>query len=301
MNALELARTIDADFPSSAGRPFREPDADLVERRRDLAAEARALDSDAATEIAARSWRLWMAAHDIAGGRAFLGEVLERPDAQPTRWRAIALYGDGLFAFWQGAHVASRQRNEEALQIAKGLDDAEALVLAHLGMSRSLLDAGDFAEAREHAAAACALAEPAGDALVQGPIHMHAQATRLAGDYDDAAQLFEQSLALNRRLDAQGMVDVEHHNLGHVEIHRGNIDAAARHFAETTLSEDAYGQAMTNLNDAQVAFAQGDVGRARTLLEVAERSFAGSTMERAAIDDRFELEWLREQVECAAN
>jgi hypothetical protein len=61
---------------------------------------------------------------------------------------------------------------------------------------------------------------------------MCAQATRLAGGYDDAAALFKESLALNRRIDARGMVEVELHNLGHVEIHRGNVDAVEDCFAQ---------------------------------------------------------------------
>ena len=298
---LDLARELEWDFPSSAGRPLRdlahaEP---LLSRRHELVEVARQLDDEQAAELAGRTWRLWMAARDIPGGRGFLAPVLERP--VDSRWSAIALYGDGLFAFWLGEHDDARRRGEESLQIAQRVDDPEALALAHLGMSRALLDKGDFAAAREHATTAFALAEPAGDAMVQGTLHLRAQATRLGGDYDTAAQLFEQSLALNRRLDERGMVHVEHHNLGHVEIHRGNVEAAINHFAQTPRSEDDYGDAMANLNDAQVAYAQGDIDRARTLLEAAEATFAGSSMEHAAIDDRFELDWLREQLECAAN
>ena len=167
-----------------------------------------------------RTWRLWMAARDIDGGRAFLAEVLDDHEAERSRWRALALYGDGLFAFWVGASDDARRRNEEAFEIARALDDPEALLFAYLGLSRALLAAGEFAAAREHAAAAHALAEPFGEAMLQGPTHTQAQSARLSGDYDEAAGLFEQSLALNQRLEAQGMVDVEHHNLGHVEIHR---------------------------------------------------------------------------------
>jgi tetratricopeptide (TPR) repeat protein len=294
VNLLELARTIEPDFPSSAGRPFRDPDDGLLARRDEFAAAAREADPATATELAARTWRLWMAARDLDGGRAFLAEVLDQGEPQQSRWRALALYGDGLFAFWLGAD--SRRRNEEALELARRLDDPEALVLANLGLSRALLDDGDFARAREHAAAAVTAAEPFGDAMVQGALHVHAQAIRLSGDYDEAARLFEQSLALNTRLDAQGMVDVEHHNLGHVEIHRGNVDAAAEHFTQTPHSDDAYGRAMTNLNEASVAFGRGDAEHARSLLSAAEATFAGSHMEHAAVDDRFELDWLREQL-----
>jgi tetratricopeptide (TPR) repeat protein len=298
VSALELARGIVPDFPSSAGRPFREPDPELLDGRNDLAAAAEQLAAVEATELAARTWRLWMAARDIEGGRRFLAEVLDEHQAERSRWRALALYGDGLFAFWIGAGDDARRRNEEALEIARALDDAESLVFAHLGLGRALLVAGEFAAAREHAAAAHALAGPFGDAMVQGTIHMHAQSVRLSGDYDEAADLFEQSLALNERLDAQGMVDVEHHNLGHVEIHRGNLDAAARHFAEVPTSDDDFSNAMANLNEGCVAFLRGDVARARSLLAVAAQTFSGSSLEHIAVDDRFELEWLEEQIAC---
>ena len=300
MNALELARGIVPDFPSSAGRPFREPDQELLGRRDELAAEARRLDAAGATELAARTWRLWMAARDIEGGRAFLGEVLDGREPERSRWRAIALYGDGLFAFWLAAEDDSRRRSEEALEVARSVDDPEALALAHLGLSRALVVAGEFAAAREHAAAACAAAEPFGDAMVQGAIHLNAQAVRLSGDYDEAARLFEESLALNQRLEAQGMVDVEHHNLGHVEAHRGNVESAAEHFAQVPSSDDDYSRAMANLNEASVVFLRGDLDRASSLLEAAEQAFAGSAMEHLAVDDRFELEWLKEQLASAA-
>lgn len=298
---LALARKLEWDFPTSAGRPLRDPAKaePLLSRRHELPEAARLLDDEQAAELAGRTWRVWMAARDIPGGREFLAPVLER--RVDSRWSAIAFYGDGLFAFWVGAHDDARRRNEESLRIAQRVDDPEALTLAHLGMSRALLDSGDFGAARKHATAACDLAESADEAMLQGPTHLQAQSARLDGDYDAAAQLFEQSLALNRRLDSPDMVDVEHHNLGHVEIHRGNVEAAAKHFAQTPHSADAFGQAMMNLNNAQVAFAQGEVERARTLLEAAEGGFVGSFMEHAAIDDRFELDWLREQLECAAN
>lgn len=298
---LDLARELEWDFPSSAGRPLRDPARaePLLSRRHELAGAARQLDDEQATELAGRTWRLWMTARDIPGGREFLAPVLER--RVDSRWGAIALYGDGVFAYWLGEDEDAWRRNEDSLRIAQDVGDVEALALAHLGLSRALLGDDAFADAREHAAAACALAETAGDAMVQGALHLHAQAARLSGDYDEAVQLFEQSLSLNRRLDAQGMVDVEHHNLGHVEIHRGNVEAAASHFAKTTHSADDYGQAMMNLNDAQLAFARGDVERARNLLGTAEESFAVSSMARLAIDDRFELDWLRERLECAAS
>jgi tetratricopeptide (TPR) repeat protein len=293
VNPLEVARGIAPDFPSSAGRPFRTPDEELLARRDELAQAARELDPESATELAARSWRLWMAARDVAGGRAFLGEVLDEREPQESRWRVLALYGDGLFAFWDDDPEGARRRNEEALALAQRLDDAEALLFAQLGLSRVAIEDGDGVRAGELARDARALAAPLGEATEQATLHMEAQAARLGGDYDAAAELFEQSLALNRRIDDPSMVPVELHNLTLVEIHRGNAEAAERYLAELPAATDPYVADLRRVAEAGIAFRRGDVHGARGLL-------AGVDREAMASDDRAELDWLREQLECAA-
>jgi tetratricopeptide (TPR) repeat protein len=294
MKLLELARAIDPDFPSSAGRPFRTPDPELLERRHELARSVRQLDADDAAEVAARAWRLWMGARDVPGGRRFLAEALDGRVPVRTRWRALALYGDGLFAWWQRDGAGSRRRNEEALELARALDDAEALALSQLGLARLAVDDGEHERGRELAAGARACGAAFGEAMAQAPLHLEAQATRLAGDYDRAAALFGQSLALNRRIDDPSMVVVELHNLGHVEIHRGNADAAECCFEQIPPAYDPYAPDMTRLNDAAVAFLRGDAHRAHALLGDIDDG-------GLATDDRFELEWLRRQLACVAS
>jgi tetratricopeptide (TPR) repeat protein len=289
VNPLEAARGITPDFPSSAGRPFRTPDEGLLARRDEFAQAAREVDPERATELAARTWRLWMAARDVAGGRAFLGEVLDEREPQESRWRVLALYGDGLFAFWDDDAEGSRRRNEEALALAQRLDDAEALLLAQLGLSRVAVEDGDDVRAAQFARAARALAAPLGEATEQATVHMEAQAARLGGDYDAAAELFEQSLALNRRIDDPSMVPVELHNLTLVEVHRGNAEAAERYLAELPAATDPYVADLMRVAEAGIAFRRGDAQGARELL-------AGVDGEAMASDDRAELEWLRAQL-----
>ena len=293
MNAVEFARGIVADFPTSAGRPFRVPDPPLLERRDELVRAARNLGAGDATEVAARTWRLWMAARDVAGGRAFLAEVLDGREPEQSRWRALALYGDGLFAFWDDDLEGSRRRNDEALALARQLDDAEALLFAQLGLSRVAIEDRDHERALDLAAAAHGLAKPLGEAMEQAPLHMEAQAARLAGDYQTAATLFEQSLALNRRIDDPSMIPVELHNLGLVEIHRSDADAAERCFAQLPPADNPYVESLMTLNVAAVAFCRGDSTRARALLENVDGAGFAS-------DDRAELHWLEEQLGCAA-
>ncbi len=157
---------------------------------------------------------------------------------------------------------------------------------------------GEYERARSLAGEARELARALDPSMRQAPLHMLAQGTRLAGDYDQAAALLAESLELNRRLGDHGMVAVELHNLGHVEIHRGNVDVAERCFAECAelgSADDPYSAAMTHLNQAVVAFARGDRRRATALL-----ARARSTLEETGIDpapdDEFEIDWLRRQL-----
>lgn len=302
---LALSREAHWSFPSSSGNPIRPGDSteELVPERESFAELARGLvasgQEETATELAANVWRLWVAAGDAGGGRAFLASVLDAGEGRASRARALALYGDGLLAFRQGSVEESRARNEAALAAAEDSGDPEALALAHLGLSRVAFEDGEYERARSLAIRAREHARPLDPAFGgQGPVHLHAQSTRLIGEYDEAAALFAESLELNRRIGDQGMVPVELHNLGHVEIHRGDVDAAEGLFAECAQlgsDDDPYGAAMTKLNRAAVAFGRGRHEEAGRLLAEA-RAILEETGTDPAADDRFEIEWLGGQL-----
>lgn len=175
-----------------------------------------------------------------------------------------------MLAFRAGAQTESQDRNEAALEAARAVGDGEAEAL-----TRDLDAAAGVA-----------------------PLHMLAAGTRLAGDYDEAIQLYAESLELNRRLGDSRVVGMELHNIGHVELHRGNVDDAERCFAECAdvrNHDDRYEAAMTHLNHAALAFARCDRERAAELLLRTQ-----STLDGAGIvldpDDAFEVEWLRDQL-----
>lgn len=307
---LALAREAEWAFPSSSGRPVPAEPGERVTRleaEREAFVEAAAcLDQegnhDAAVELAADIWRLWVLAGDDEGGRAFLAALLDDGAVTPSLGRALALYGDGLLAFRQGAIEESRQRNEAALETALAVGSPEAEALALLGLSRVAISEGGSEQARALAARSRALLDGLDPALGQAPLHMLAQATRSIGDHDEAAALFTESLALNRRLGDRGMIVVELHNLGHVEMHRGNVDAAERYFeecAELGGAGDPYDQAMVLLNRAVVAFARGNTTGAAGLLRRAE-SMLSEAGEAPAADDVAEMDRLRRQLDDAS-
>jgi hypothetical protein len=278
-----LAKALVWPFPTSAGRPVAK-DAPaavvaLAERREVFVRAQEELlargEVALATEVAAGVWRVWVLARDDGGGRAFLAPLLNRTEARDSRAYAHISYGDGLLAWREGDLVGSRTRNDAALAAARAVHDIEAEVLALLGQSRVELSEGQASKAYALAMASRAGARELTEAYGQAPLHMAAQAALRLGpkSLDQAASLFRESLALNRRLGDQGMVEVELHNLGHAEVRRGHIDEAERLFAECAAmapgGDDAYGAAMLRFNQATIANARGDRVRARALLEMA--------------------------------
>ena len=86
---------------------------------------------------------------------------------------------------------------------------------------------------------------------------------------------------------------MELHNIGHVELHRGNVDAE-RCFAECADvrdHDDPYEAAMTHLNHAALAFARGDRERATELLRRTQSRLHGAGIVLDP-DDAFEVAWL---------
>jgi|SRR6267143_609853 len=306
---LALSRELHWAFPSSQGTPIIIGHASsqrveqAVPERESYANAAGALlergDEEGAVEIAANAWRLWIVARDVIGGRAFLAAILDRGEKKPSRARSLALYGDSLLAFRQGNIEESRQRSQAALDAALAVSDREALTLAYLALSRVTFEDGDYAQALTLAVKAREFARNQDPAMGQAPLFLHASATRMTGDYDQAAALFEQSLALNRKINDQGMVRAELQNLGLVEIHRVNTDAAERYFAESERlgsADEPYSKSMASLYRAFIAFARGNKKESRTLLQRGQSILKEANLD-AAPDDQFEINWLRAKLE----
>jgi tetratricopeptide (TPR) repeat protein len=306
---LALSRELHWAFPSSQGTPIIKGHAasrqveQAAQERESYANAARVLlergDEEGAVEIASNAWRLWVVARDPDGGRTFLASVLDKGEKKPSRARSLALYGDALLAFRQGKIEDSRKRSQAALDAALVVNDPEALTLAYLALARVTFEDGDYAKSLDLAVKAREFARGLRPAMGQAPLFLHAQATRMTGDYDEAAGLFEQSLELNRKIGDPGMVRAELQNLGLVEIHRGNIDAAERYFVESErlgAPDDSYSLAMASLYRAFIAFNRGDKNGSRNLLQRAQAILNDAKMD-AAPDDQFEINWLYGKLE----
>jgi len=133
---------------------------------------------------------------------------------------------------------------------------------------------------------AMALADAAGDEeLSLQPLHCLAEATRMAGDYEGARELYRRSLDLNRKRGDDMVIGTETSNLAAVELRFGNVDAAVRLWRESLAlahrTENRYLLPYPVAGLGEAAAAQRDWDRAARLLGAASDLFKASG---AAID-----------------
>jgi tetratricopeptide (TPR) repeat protein len=253
----------------------------------------------AALELVGRAWRVWFSRGELAEGSAVAANALAAPGAQtvPT-WYVRALYADGVIAFRSGDLLRSRARNEEALRVARATNDVRGECDALTGLARVALRDGRYGDvvalAREARERARTVSDQEAEAA---PLHLEAAGVRLQHDYAAARDLYLESLELNAASGNEAWVAMEQHNLGWVELHLGNVDAAEAWFQERDAGagDDAYGDAWSSLNRAAVALARGDTEPAAQLLEAGKRALEdlGVALDP---DDQSELDWLDERV-----
>lgn len=188
---------------------------------------------------------------------------------------ARRLEEQGYEAFKEGDSARSRDLNERSLALAREAGDPEATARALTGFMRLGLRERDFAEVERLAAACEEVAAVAGNpALRRLPLHVRAEAARMQGELARAAELYDESIALNEELGNARMVAVERGNKAWVEIAVHRLDEAERLLrASLEGTEDDYGIAFCLLGLARVELERGDergveiLGAAESLLE----------------------------------
>jgi tetratricopeptide (TPR) repeat protein len=245
---------------------------------------------------AAAQWREWFDRGEFDEGAALVDEALAGDDTRSVD-RVRVLYGAHLFAFRLGKPSAAYC--DEALQLARELGDVRGECDALTGLAREALRAGNYAEVAELAGAGVRKAREAGDRPAEGaPLHLQAAGTRLSGDYDNARALYFESLAWGEDVGDERRKQMEFHNLGWVELHRGDVESAGKMFAERDARSglDAMGDAWTQLNQAGLAIARGDREEAARLHAEGKRRLdeLGATLDP---DDQFEFDWLTGQLD----
>lgn len=136
-----------------------------------------------------------------------------------------------LTAFRSGDNARAEHLAQQALLEARRTEDRVGHVDALCMLARVALRGGDLELMETRASEARAVAQ--GEArLERMPIHIQAVVARMRGDLAAARELYQASIDLNESLGEERMVAAEHHNLGYVELHDGNIERARALFGE---------------------------------------------------------------------
>lgn len=162
---------------------------------------------------------------------------------------------------------------EQAIAIARQLDDQTAVVDAHIGLSRlMLMTMGDHEQAQ--------LLSEQTLAMAREIHHQRGEADSLnnlgvlagmRGDLETAQTCFAQSVALYRQLHDDWRVAALLNNLGSVANYRGEYDAARDYFLQSLSmrqqSGDRQGMAAVYGNLGSLMAAQGDYAQSRAYHE----------------------------------
>jgi predicted ATPase/DNA-binding transcriptional LysR family regulator len=123
---------------------------------------------------------------------------------------------------------------EEAVRLAREVDDAERTAWALKGLARASFARGDLAEARERYEESLALFEQLEQWVpVGGRLNDLAMVSRAAGDLDEARAFMERALAISRASGDPHGPPGDLHTLGDIELDAENFERAGELFAES--------------------------------------------------------------------
>jgi len=207
-----------------------------------------------------------------------LMQLLSHPSAKAnTIWRAKALNTCGFIHIQCGNYQEAKQVLEEALQIARELDDIENMTWALSLIGALLTLQGKYSNAQPY------LDEGLGYALEMGNEGQLAFAWCLCflgdfslnrGEIDKAESAYEESVAILRVLENQSMLGFTVRRLGILALRRGDIESAKWLFEESLQLNQAVnhtqGIAHCIAALAGAAAKQGELVRAARLMGATE-------------------------------
>jgi non-specific serine/threonine protein kinase len=223
--------------------------------------------------------RFWFARGRLDRGRRWVERLLNAADEEPTPERAQGLAAAAGLAFRQGDNDVTKQRAQQALDVARAVDRQDVEVEALLALARAGLRDEDPNAVRLHALEARKIALDLTDEDRElSAIHHLAEGARMAGDLDEARTLYAESLDRNRARGAQLIVAVELTNFGYVEKASGRLDVAEARVREAipiSLSIDnSYLLAHNLVALAAIVAAGGRSSESARLLGKADAIFA---------------------------
>jgi predicted ATPase/DNA-binding XRE family transcriptional regulator len=158
-------------------------------------------DAGLALRLVYPLWRLWWMHSHLDEGRLWLERALAVPDrtGAVSVLRPRTLAATGYFARIQGAYARAFTLGEEALTVAREIDDAHGIAGAHHLLGLVATDQGQLDQARTHLQAALAFDREAGDSHgVAFQLSSLGEVAIAQGTLAEAATFIEEALAIWR-------------------------------------------------------------------------------------------------------
>src|SRR5947209_5332611 len=214
---------------------------------------------------------LWVTRWYPGEGRSFLERGLARKQAAPTPLRLKALITEGLLMWYQRDFRELAPVAEEALALARELEDRENLIYALVLQGVALVNIRDYAGARPCFEAAFALArshgEPKGVAFVLMHLGILAMFQR---EHQRAIGLFEESLALYKTAGSITFTSMLLYFLSRTRLREGELTQARvlieKVQALVRIARSKWEVALALNVMGEIALLQGEMERAETLL-----------------------------------
>jgi DNA-binding CsgD family transcriptional regulator/Tfp pilus assembly protein PilF len=215
--------------------------------------------------------RFWEIRGNLTEGRVWTDRALAA-GGDGTKERASALIGGATLARRQGEYARAITFYEEALAIARTLDDVSTVASALNNLGVVAQDQGDYRRAQELGEEALALFRAAVDRVrIAAALNNLGIVARRQGDPERASAMFEESLAIWRDLGDNLRTALALNNLGVAAFEAGDLARAAIRYEEALViwreRGDRSGAALSLHNLAEVLRDQGDLARSAALWE----------------------------------
>jgi non-specific serine/threonine protein kinase len=216
--------------------------------------------------LAAALWRFWWLHGYLDEGRRWLADALEAA-AEPSAERTRALNGLGTLLHVRGEYALARSRFDEALGLARRLDDRPSVAGTLRSLGALARELGEYSSAAALYDEALALERELGNEWAIGQTLNHlGKLARVRGDRARAVELLGEALRLSRRLGDTRGVAVSLHNLAEVARDDGDLpranDLALESLALWRDLSDRWGRAVALGELGTIAALRGDAARA---------------------------------------
>jgi predicted ATPase/DNA-binding CsgD family transcriptional regulator len=213
---------------------------------------------------------LWVTRWYPGEGRGFLQRGLARKQAAPAPLRLKALITEGLLMWYQRDFRELAPVAEEALALARELEDRENLIYALVLQGVALVNIRDYAEARSCFKAALAQARSHGEPKAVAFVLMHLGILAMfQREHQRAIGLFEESLALYKTTGSITFIPMLLYFLSRTRLRQGEL-AQARVLIEEVQSvvrivRSKWEGALALNVMGEIALLQGEMERAEAL------------------------------------